>query len=158
MAGTIAECFCNHNRKDLQLQCSRAGRFSIATANGYSHGKSSVGGNYVRFAIFMSLTLLTACASMPERDIKIVHRHESASEQCRSLDRVQVKAVRRWWHGLAGPQSYERLARQRLMRAADRAGGNSVRVTAYRAFKAETGGGLRRVEIEGRVLDCPAGS
>jgi hypothetical protein len=116
------------------------------------------GEEYVRFATVLSVALLAACASTPERDINIVHRHESASEQCRSLDAVEVKAVRRWWHGLAGPQSYERLARERLMRAADRAGGNSVRVTAYRAFKAETGGGLRRVEIEGRVLDCPAGS
>ena len=112
----------------------------------------------MKFVVYISLALLASCASTPERDINVVQRHETASEQCRSLDVVEVKAVRRWWHGLAGAQSYERLARQRLMRAADQAGGNSVRVTAYRAFKAENGGGLRRVEIEGRVLDCPSGS
>jgi len=112
----------------------------------------------VRFVVFMTLAVLTACASTPERDINVVPRHETASEQCGALETVEVTAARRWWHGLAGAQSYERLARQRLMRAADQAGGNSVRVTAYRAFKAENGGGLRRVEIEGRVLDCPSGS
>lgn len=110
----------------------------------------------MRFIAFLSLTLLAGCASTPERDIHIVNRHETPSEQCRSLEQVEVTAAQRWWHGLAGPKSYERLARKRLIRAANKAGGNSVEVTAYRAFKAERGGGLRRVEIEGRVLDCPS--
>lgn len=137
---------------------AKPGRFSIPAASGYSFGKPSVREKFVRFVVYMSLALLAACASTPERDINMVHRHETPSEQCRSLDEVQVKAVQRWWHTLAGPSSYERQARERLMRAANKAGGNSVRVTAYRAFKAERGGGLRRVEIEGRVLDCPSAS
>ena len=104
----------------------------------------------------MSLTLLAACASTPERPVNMVHRHENPAPECRTLESVEVEAAQRWWHGLTGPRSYETQARQRLMRAANQAGGNSVQVTAYRAFKAERGGGLRRVEIEGRVLDCPA--
>jgi hypothetical protein len=112
----------------------------------------------VRFTAFLSLVLLTACAATPERDISVIHRHETPSDQCRSLDQVAVEARRRWWHALAGPKSYESRARKRVMRAASKAGGNSVRITAYRAFKADTGRGMRRVEIEGQVLDCPARS
>lgn len=131
-------------------------RFSIPCTSGYSHGNRSVREKPVRVIAYLSLALLAACASTPERDIKMVHRHQTPSDQCHSLDQVEVQAAQRWWHGLAGPGSYEHLARKRLLRAADNAGGNSVRVTAYRAFKADTGGGMRRVEIEGRILNCPA--
>lgn len=108
--------------------------------------------------LLLMLLLAGGCASTPEQRVAVVHRHQTAPESCRGLDSVEVRAAQQWWHGLAGPASYERQALDRLLHRARKAGGNGVRITHYRAFTGpEKGDGIVRVEIAGEVLECPSG-